>query len=133
MRQPPRHREASDRRAVGLDAVRFAAVLMVVVAHIGPANGLTVSLPVALGDWGGSGVSLFFALSGYLLWRPFAKGRPDTSSYAIARAARILPAFWLACLVLVPLRGGDLAGFVVMFPDRGAPLGILWTLQAEVM
>src|SRR6185369_248198 len=46
---------------------------------------------------------------------------------------RILPAFWLACLVLVPLRGGNLLSFLAMFPDRGTPLGVLWTLQAEVL
>jgi peptidoglycan/LPS O-acetylase OafA/YrhL len=133
MTQAAPRSETADRRVVGLDAVRFAAALMVVVAHVGPSNGLSISLPPFLGDWGGNGVSLFFVLSGYLLWRPFVKGRPQLRSYALARAGRILPAFWLACLVLVPLRGGDLARFLVMLPDRGTPLGVLWTLQAEVL
>jgi peptidoglycan/LPS O-acetylase OafA/YrhL len=76
---------------------------------------------------------VFFALSCYLLWRPFVTGRPDLKAYSLASLGRILPAFWLACLVLVPLQGGNLLSFLVMFPDRGTPLGVLWTLQAEVM
>jgi peptidoglycan/LPS O-acetylase OafA/YrhL len=75
---------------------------------------------------------LFFALSGFLMWRPFVAGRPALARYAIHRAARILPAWWLACLVLVPLLGGALGPYLVMQPDRPAPLGIVWTLQAEV-
>jgi peptidoglycan/LPS O-acetylase OafA/YrhL len=121
------------RRAVGLDLVRFAAALMVVVSHVGPTHGLSFTLPEQLAAWGGNGVSLFFALSGYLLWRPFVAGRPDLRAYSLARLGRILPAFWLACLVLVPLRGGNLVSFLLMLPDQDQPLSVLWTLQAEVM
>jgi peptidoglycan/LPS O-acetylase OafA/YrhL len=48
------------------------------------------------------GVSVFFALSGFLLYRPFVAsslgGRPapQLSRYAVARCLRILPAYWLA-------------------------------------
>jgi peptidoglycan/LPS O-acetylase OafA/YrhL len=120
-------------RLAGLDAVRFAAALMVVVSHVGPTHGLSFSLPEQFAAWGGNGVSLFFALSGYLLWRPFVTGQPNLRAYTLSRAGRILPAYWLACLVLVPIVGGNLLHFLVMSPDRGQPLGILWTLQAEVM
>jgi peptidoglycan/LPS O-acetylase OafA/YrhL len=115
-------------RTVGLDAVRTAAALMVVITHFSDRSGL--SLP---GNWGGNGVSVFFVLSGFLLWRPFVLGSPRISDYAISRSARILPAFWLACLILVPLRGGNLFNFLLFVPDRPIPLPVIWTLQAEVL
>ena len=48
------------------------------------------------------GVPLFFALSGFLLYRPFVgavldgRGAPRLGAYAIRRAARILPGYWAA-------------------------------------
>jgi peptidoglycan/LPS O-acetylase OafA/YrhL len=54
---------------------------------------------------GGFGVGMFFVLSGFLLARPFWQalddGRPLPSLriYALRRAARIVPGFWLALTV----------------------------------
>jgi peptidoglycan/LPS O-acetylase OafA/YrhL len=51
------------------------------------------------------GVTLFFALSGFLLYRPFAscllreKERPSFVRYLRNRALRILPAYWVILLV----------------------------------
>ncbi len=43
------------------------------------------------------GLVLFFVLSGFLLYRPWAQGRaPKLGGYALRRAARIVPAYWLA-------------------------------------
>lgn len=43
------------------------------------------------------GVPLFFVLSGLLLYLPWLNGKPQSVKvYAIRRAARILPAYWLA-------------------------------------
>ena len=48
------------------------------------------------------GVAIFFVISGFLLYRPFAQARfsgvhsPAIGPYAIRRAFRILPAFWVA-------------------------------------
>ena len=49
------------------------------------------------------GVQLFFVLSGYLIFRPYvaaildgARRGPGLTRYAIRRAARILPGYWLA-------------------------------------
>jgi peptidoglycan/LPS O-acetylase OafA/YrhL len=48
------------------------------------------------------GVAVFFVISGFLLYRPFAQARSDGAGvpaigpYAIRRAFRILPAFWVA-------------------------------------
>src|SRR5439155_24326437 len=57
------------------------------------------------------GVAMFFALSGFLIYRPFAaahlnvRGTPNVRRYARRRALRIYPAYWLAFLVL--LLAGD--------------------------
>ncbi len=51
------------------------------------------------------GMPMFFVLSGFLIFRPFvaaaidARERPDLRRYAIRRAARIVPAYWVAILV----------------------------------
>lgn len=51
------------------------------------------------------GVTLFFTLSGYLLFRPYASaalgggGRPATGSYLRNRALRILPAYWAVLVI----------------------------------
>jgi peptidoglycan/LPS O-acetylase OafA/YrhL len=43
------------------------------------------------------GLVLFFVLSGYLLYRPWAAGRPPTlERYALARTLRIVPAYLVA-------------------------------------
>jgi peptidoglycan/LPS O-acetylase OafA/YrhL len=124
---PSRH-DAPSERTAGLDAVRTVAALMVVATHFAD----RASLPT-ISNWGGNGVSVFFVLSGYLLWRPFVHEMPDIKRYAISRAARILPAFWLACLVLVPIRGGSVISFMLFQPDQTVPLPVIWTLQAELM
>jgi peptidoglycan/LPS O-acetylase OafA/YrhL len=52
-----------------------------------------------------SGVTLFFVLSGFLLYRPFAQAaltgtaRPSIRRYLRNRALRILPAYWVVLLV----------------------------------
>lgn len=51
------------------------------------------------------GMPLFFVLSGFLIFRPFVaaaiEGRdgPDLRRYAIRRAARIVPAYWVAIVI----------------------------------
>lgn len=98
-----------DRRLDGADFVRALACLMVVAHHVAQ----RVS-PEVLGGWApvsivvqmfAFGVAAFFVLSGYLLSRPFwqalDEGRPmpNLGTYALRRAARIVPGFWLALTV----------------------------------
>jgi peptidoglycan/LPS O-acetylase OafA/YrhL len=53
------------------------------------------------------GVPLFFVLSGFLLYRPFAgavvhaRPRPSVSRYTRARLLRIVPAYWIVLTVAV--------------------------------
>src|SRR5438093_11512136 len=102
-------------RSAGLDAVRAIACAMVVLCH--------VSVYAGNGELAGlkNGVMLFFALSGYLLYRPFVTGRVDLGRYGIARTARIIPAYIVA-LVGLTLITGDRS-----FVDR--PLTYMTFLQ----
>lgn len=93
--------------AVFLSHLEFAAW--------GGGESLTSRL-MARGSWG---VTLFFVLSGFLLTRPWvaaARGSgavPDVRRYAAHRAVRILPAYWVA-LVVVLLTTGAGASLAAM-------------------
>ncbi|HEY0444483.1 MAG TPA: hypothetical protein VGC90_09690, partial [Candidatus Limnocylindrales bacterium] len=43
-----------------------------------------------------SGVMIFFALSGYLLYGPFVRGPVAVAPYLVRRIARIMPAYLVA-------------------------------------
>ena len=99
-------------RIPALDALRAIGAAVVVGTHVGFATGLT-----GASAWGGLlarmdvGVAIFFVLSGFLLFRPFAYAtaqgarRPGVRRYLWRRALRILPAYWLTvlvCLAVLP-------------------------------
>jgi peptidoglycan/LPS O-acetylase OafA/YrhL len=100
----------TDTRLAGADFVRALACLMVVAHHVAqrvapealPPEGMWAAMAVTMGAFG---VAAFFVLSGYLLSRPFWLAldnndrMPSLRTYAIRRAARILPGFWLALTV----------------------------------
>ena len=73
------------------------------------------------------GVAVFFLLSGFLLYRPFAQARfegrrrPATLLYAQRRALRIVPAYWVAlvCVVLLVGRSGESATASPVFTPEG--------------
>lgn len=81
-----------------LDGLRALACLLVVLSHL-PAD-----LPKALGVHvlGSLGVAIFFSLSGFLMAHLYARSEWNMQAvarYGIARAARILPIYWLVVLV----------------------------------
>ena len=89
-------------RMAGLDGLRAVAALMVVLTHVGFLTG-AVSFGVVgrLLGRGDLGVSIFFALSGFLLYAAMQgewarTGKLAVGSYYARRAVRVLPAFWLA-------------------------------------
>ncbi len=102
-----------------IDGLRALAAVLVLLSHVGfwtGASRVDTSGPLlARGD---SGVAIFFAISAFLLLRPHLADRPSpTPRYLRHRAARILPAYWvaLACVVAVEVargRGFDLANLV---------------------
>lgn len=93
-------------------------------------------------------VAVFFALSGYLLWRPHAASAhggpaaPTTARYLRHRAARILPAYWVAVFVVLlflPQAGSGLQvwlanlGLVQVFVPLTLTDGLtqMWSLSVE--
>ena len=98
---------------------------------------------------GSNAVIVFFAISGFLLYRPFvaarAAGRPPprAARYARRRALRILPAYWTILTVLgvfpgiVGVMTGDwwrYYGYLQLYSNRTLTGGIpvAWTLCVEV-
>ena len=99
-----------ERRLDGADFTRAAACLIVLFHHL--AQKINFRSPLGepdiaqvLANGGGFGVGIFFVLSGFLLSRPFwiavdaGAPLPSLRIYALRRAARILPAFWVALTV----------------------------------
>jgi peptidoglycan/LPS O-acetylase OafA/YrhL len=147
-----------------IEGTRALAACSIVVYHVwryGETTG-----PADLGSLGRVlphmplGVTLFFTLSGFLLYRPFAaallRGRPhpDLAAYLRNRALRILPAYWVillvtglvgATLVRYDLQRGSLAArpgllvkdaFLVQNYDPGTILtgiGPAWSLAIEAI
>ncbi|QAA34018.1 acyltransferase family protein [Clostridium manihotivorum] len=94
-----------------LDGLRGIAVLMVFFYHIKSVLNIK-ELYIAnfnIGPylmWGHLGVNVFYILSGFLLFIPFAKAYYTNSSinlteYSIKRALRILPAFYFFLIIFV--------------------------------
>lgn len=88
------------------DGLRAIAVLAVVATHASFAVGLTQSgLAKPLFANLDIGVSIFFAISGFLLYRPFVAAdlrqrSMSTLRYARRRFLRIVPLYWIALTVL---------------------------------
>ncbi len=94
-------------RNPALDGVRVVAAFAVLLTHVGGQTGFEftgnpASWVVSRGD---VGVPIFFALSGVLLYRPWARAALDdrartaTVPYLWRRAVRILPAYWAVVIV----------------------------------
>jgi peptidoglycan/LPS O-acetylase OafA/YrhL len=149
-------------RLRGIDGIRAIAALAILVFHVwdysaGSLNNQPLSFPLA--DklfWNlRAGVTLFFVLSGFLLYRPFAAAliratpRPSIKRYVINRGLRILPAYWVI-LILTALvvdhelltAPGEFAANVLLVqnyvpnyqPLGWSPVGIAaaWSVVIEV-
>src|SRR5437763_3443595 len=107
-----------EKRNRALDGIRALAAVGVVTFHswlyrVGDPRGPRKSTADHLLFQGNIGLICFFVLSGYLLYRPFARAsltgqRVDLASYARRRIARIVPAYY-ACI----------AGCIVLFAAVG--------------
>lgn len=86
-----------------LTGLRGIAAVLIVLSHVSYMSGAKT------GSWASPvlnrldvGVAIFFVISGYLLYRPFARAhvqgrpRPRVGRYLGHRAARVLPAYWIA-------------------------------------
>ncbi|XAS75154.1 acyltransferase [Dermatophilaceae bacterium Sec6.4] len=95
-----------------LDLLRALAAALVLLSHVTfwtGAGDVDVSGPLlARGD---AGVAVFFAISAFLLLRPYVRAglqqtaTPGLRRYTIRRAARILPAYWLALTAVLLVAG----------------------------
>jgi peptidoglycan/LPS O-acetylase OafA/YrhL/ABC-type sugar transport system permease subunit len=155
--------ESADPTALrGFDGMRAVACLLVIGHHLaqrldGNWTLLWIVKPLwRVGIRPGMGVSLFFVLSGALLsmsfWKRFldGEGPPPLGRYAVKRAARIAPGYWVALgastllgLAIVPdtlhvlrrfVAGATFtSGFhwITLFPAELDP--VLWTISFEVL
>jgi len=147
------------------DGYRALAIAGVVLLHMSILSGVVATSDsgiLAQIVWGtvGHAVDILFVISGFVVFLPTVarKGRSGTlSSYAIRRAARILPAYWMVLLISYllillttvspdvdtpPLRdlGLHFVGLQVpaltFLSDITPGLGVnppLWTLSAEII
>lgn len=118
------------RRLAGLDGLRGLALLAVVLAHViilyarPDKNGVEqyTALGTAMTGLLVHGLTFFFVLSGFLLYRPYASAvikkrpKPPTREYFRNRVLRIWPAY----LLILAIVGW---GFGLVVVDAGAPLG----------
>lgn len=110
------------------DSLRAVAALSVFAAHLPFAYRMSSDNPVRpyLLELN-VGVAVFFVISGFLLYRPFAwarhagRRRLSTARYAERRALRIVPAYWVALPLVVLLlgRSGEAATTTPVFSARG--------------
>lgn len=118
----------STTRFHGADFIRASACFIVLFHHLAQRIDFRSELGAnplgqVFNSVGGLGVAMFFVLSGFLLAQPFWRALdagdsvPSLRVYALRRAARIVPGFWLALTVT----------FIVSVTVFGATLdGWLW-------
>ena len=133
------------------DSLRAFAVIAIVLFHVASltnalARPVTGQVEAVLGSLG---PPLFFAISGFLLYRPFVVARaggrpfPSVARYGRRRVLRIVPAYWAALTVLAIFPGivGVFTGdwwryylFLQIYSERtvGGGLPVAWTLCVEV-
>jgi peptidoglycan/LPS O-acetylase OafA/YrhL len=136
-----------------MDSLRAIAALSVLAFHAGFFSGMytTSAFLRPYVNELNVGVTVFFLVSGFLLYRPFVRARldgdpwPSTGAYAWRRFLRIVPAYWVALTVVaIWLSLGTVAkpawhiplfyGFAQVYTPRTglAGLGQAWTLCVEV-
>jgi peptidoglycan/LPS O-acetylase OafA/YrhL len=129
-------------RSSGLDGLRAFSCLIVIAYHLHTVSGFSFGVLDPFVRGLDTGVWMFFALSGYLLYKPFLTRRVDLVGYAIKRSARILPGYYLALVVLALMTGSRLPiesplAYLSLTAPYDIPLrgflGNAWTLSVEVL
>ncbi|CQR62261.1 acyltransferase family protein [Streptomyces leeuwenhoekii] len=152
--RPPR-RPAGPARLRALDGLRLVAALMVALYHYGGRGGAVTEawgtspqhqFPTLhnLFAYGCLGVQIFFVISGFVICMS-GWGR-SLSSFFASRAARLLPAYWVAVVLVTAVFALPVVAYEAVSPSDalvnltmlqqplGADrvLGVCWTLWAEV-
>ncbi|PZT70477.1 acyltransferase [Streptomyces sp. SW4] len=152
---PSARRTAAPGRLRALDGLRLVAALMVAAYHFGGRGGEVTEawgtsprdqFPTlhTLFSYGCLGVQVFFVISGFVIclsgW-----GRPLRSFFA-SRAARLLPAYWVAVVLVTAVfalppvvyeavsPSDALVNLTMLQQPLGADrvLGVCWTLWVEI-
>jgi peptidoglycan/LPS O-acetylase OafA/YrhL len=106
------------RRIHGIEGLRAVAACSILVFHVWDSGSIRTrgAEGLAFGSLGPvfnnlrAGVTLFFVLSGFLLFRPFVASvlrgsdTPSIRSYFANRALRILPLYWVVFAVVVAVQ-----------------------------
>lgn len=109
--------QAGEQRSARLESLRAIGCLGVVSAHVYivtrlPGTDPFTSVQGRIGLSGSMGFFLLLALTGYLIYWPFAKrdfgsgGAIDLRSYLRNRAYRIFPLYYIALIILMVLQQG---------------------------
>lgn len=136
----------------GLDHLRLVAAVAVLCFHYffnGIVNGKLATLdltPLAqVAKYGGTGVYLFFMISGFVIYASAAGRTPR--AFAVGRCLRLYPAYWVAILLTaavtvvwgaasgLSVSAGQVAVNLTMLQDAAgvAPVdGVYWTLFLEL-
>lgn len=142
-------------RVGNVDVLRAIAAFGVLVVHAYALGGRPV--PIKAQYWydvplyaSSTGVWLFFAISGYVIGKPFVDrligGRPlpEPVPYALRRGFRIFPLYWVAVTTIIVINGlGGTQLWQVPFHyallqnlvpgQQEALLTVAWTLTIEVL
>jgi peptidoglycan/LPS O-acetylase OafA/YrhL len=92
-----------------VEGMRACAAIGVVITHVAFQTGHSVGVDGRLFGRFDLAVAVFFALSGFLLWRGHAAAarglgsRPPTGHYLRSRVVRIMPAYLVAVVVILTL------------------------------
>src|SRR6202000_726428 len=133
-----------------VEGMRACAAMGVVVTHVAFQTGHSSGVDGRVFGRFDLAVAVFFALSGFLLWRGHAAAarklgpRPRTGHYLRSRVVRIMPAYLVAVVVILSLLpDADHANLTVWLanltlPQRYVPLPLtggltqMWSLSVEV-
>jgi peptidoglycan/LPS O-acetylase OafA/YrhL len=137
-------------RLAGLDGLRALAAVSVLSYHVALFSRFAFAGPFASVLWElKGGVTVFFVISGTVLYLPYARAirdgsrLPDWRDYAGRRVVRIVPAYWtcLTFFTLGPFAAGVLGpnlwryyGLSQIYSSRTVVggLGVAWSLCVEV-
>lgn len=140
------------RHLYGLDLVRFASALMVLVFHLSTFN---IATPgyfadpddrafgwlsyVGAGGW--VGVEIFFVISGFVIAASAEKA--TAKDFLFKRGIRVFPALWICSLIALSVQllwgtpvGETVAAFarsIILSPQGPYIDGVVWTLVVEAV
>ncbi len=137
-----------------LNSLRAFAAINVVIYHIlgtSSAYGFAPQSFIFLGDWGASGVHLFFVLSGFVMLHTQLQAKKTMFIFLKSRLIRIVPIYWFLTLItyasfaLIPAAAFNsnspsslevlesLFFMSAVMSDKWPVLAVGWTLELEML